>query len=335
MKKIIYFLITLFFAALTGSALFAYFFNTPAENIPENGDLFTVGKGESLYKVSDNLYEKGYIKSPLLMKLISRIMGTESRIRTGQYMIMPGMSTYDIHSLLVSGTGVLYKVTIPEGLTASGIASVLDEKGITARDDFLEAVKNTDIIRKYNIPSDSLEGFLYPDSYFFPSSYPADKAAEFMVDNFFKNTESLTAGFSSEQVFEKIILASIIEREYRVEKEAPLIASVFVNRLENDIPLGSCATVEYVLTEIRGKPHPEYLTYDDIKIDSDYNTYIHTGLPPGPISNPGLVALNAAFHPEKSDYLYFLLKDRDKGEHYFSKRLSEHNRARILYLKKQ
>ena len=334
MKKLIYFLITLVFAVITGTAAFVYFYNMPSGNIPDGGKLFSVGKGESLYTVSDHLYAEGYINSPLLLKAISRIYGTDSRIKTGQYMIKPGMSTFNIHSLLVSGSGVLYKVTIPEGLTMSAVADILSEKGITGRDEFLEAVKDREILQKFNIPSDSLEGFLYPDSYLFPASYPAEKVAEYMVENFFKNTESFTGAMTAEQIYEKVILASIIEREYRLEKEASLISSVFVNRLQQGIPLGSCATVEYVITEIEGKSHPEYLTYDDIKIDSEYNTYIHPGLPPGPISNPGMVALDAAFNPEDSDYLYFLLKDREKGEHYFSKRLSEHNRARILYLKK-
>ena len=334
MKKFLYITTTLFFILLTGAAVLVYYYNTPSELIPEEGALFTVGQGESLYNVSDNLYKKGFIKSPVLLDLISRIMRTDSSIKTGQYMIKPGMTTYDIHSILVSGSGVLYKITIPEGLTSSAVAVILSEKGICGKDEFLKAIENRELIDKFSIPGESLEGFLFPDSYLFPASYPAVKAAEFMVENFFKNTGELTSSMTAEEIYEKVILASIIEREYRVEKEAPLISSVFINRLERRIPLGSCATVEYVITEIEGKPHPEYLTYDDIKINSDYNTYIHPGLPPGPISNPGMVALNAAFNPEKSDYLYFLLRDREKGEHYFSKRLSEHNRARVLYLKK-
>ena len=335
MKKIICTLITLFFAGIIAIAAAVYYYNSPSGSISEEGDLFTIGKGESLYSVSDNLYEKGLVKSSLLLKIMSRVLGTDSSIKTGQYLIKPGMTTLEIHSLIVSGSGILYKVTIPEGLTASGVAEILSRKGITDRDDFMEALRSRELIEKYNIPADSLEGYLFPDSYLFPSSYPAEKAVSYMVENFFESVEDMTSSMTAEQVFEKIILASIIEREYRVEKEAPLISSVFINRLEREIPLGSCATVEYILTEIQGKQHPEYLTYDDIKIDSDYNTYIHPGLPPGPISNPGLVALKAAFQPEESDYLYFLLKDRERGEHYFSKRLSEHNRARILYLKKK
>ena len=335
MKIFIYILITLIFIVLTGAASLVYFYNIPSGGISEDGSVFTIGQGESLYNVSDNLYEQGFIRSPLLLKAVGRLLGTDSSIKTGQYLIKPGMTTFNIHSLIVSGSGILYKVTIPEGLASSAIAEIFSEKGIAAAEKFRKAVLNRKIIEKFNIPSDSLEGYLFPDSYFFPAEYPAEKVVEFMVENFFSNIKGDSGGLTSEEIYEKVVLASIIEREYRVEKEASIISSVFINRLDQGIPLGSCATVEYVITEINGKAHPEYLTFDDIKIDSDYNTYIHTGLPPGPICNPGLVALKASFNPEKTDYLYFLLKDREKGEHFFSKRLSEHNRARILYLKKQ
>ena len=131
-----------------------------------------------------------------------------------------------------------------------------------------------------------------------------------------------------------MILASIVEREYRVEEEAPLIASVFTNRLRLGIGLESCATLAYIITEIQHKPHPEYITLEDKGIDSPYNTYKWAGLPPGPIANPGRVALDAAFHPARTDYLYFVLRDPEEGKHYFSRDLDAHNKAKNLYLKK-
>ena len=124
-----------------------------------------------------------------------------------------------------------------------------------------------------------------------------------------------------------------MEREYRVTEEASLIASVFYNRLALNIALGSCATVEYVITEEQGKPHPEFLNYRDLEIVSDYNTYLFPGLPPGPISNPGETALRAAFFPEESDFLYFLLQNAESGRHYFSRTYTEHNEAKVVYLK--
>ena len=136
-----------------------------------------------------------------------------------------------------------------------------------------------------------------------------------------------------EELHEKVIMASIVEREYRLIREAPIIASVFYNRLGVNMGLGSCATVEFIITEIEGKKHPEYLTYEDLEIDSPYNTYKYAGLPPGPICSPGEISLRAAFFPEDTDFWYFLLKDQDTGEHFFSKNDIEHNKAKRLYLK--
>jgi UPF0755 protein len=121
-----------------------------------------------------------------------------------------------------------------------------------------------------------------------------------------------------------VILASIVEREYRVASEASLIASVFTNRIKENWGLYSCATIEYIITEIEGRPHPDVITAEDTQINSPYNTYKWAGLPPGPISSPGLVALNAACNPADTDYYYFRVADSAVGRHYFSENFSEH-----------
>ena len=148
----------------------------------------------------------------------------------------------------------------------------------------------------------------------------------FMVDNFFKKISQMEGfkGLSTERMYYLLRLASIVEREYRVKEEAPLIASVFANRLRRTIGLYSCATVEYIITEIEGRPHPDVITYKDLKIDSPYNTYIHAGLPPTPISNPGEVALSAAATHPRTSYYFFRLVDAQKGTHYFSTYFDEH-----------
>ena len=138
---------------------------------------------------------------------------------------------------------------------------------------------------------------------------------------------------SSQELYEKIIMASIIEREYRVEDEAPIIASVFYNRLKYNVGLESCATLEYIITEINGEPHPRIITNEMKAINSPYNTYMWHGLPPGPVSNPGGIALEASLYPKKTDYWYFCVKNQETGEHYFSKDLDEHNAAKWYYLK--
>jgi UPF0755 protein len=157
------------------------------------------------------------------------------------------------------------------------------------------------------------------------------------VETFFERLEEVEPGWRSlggGKLLEKVILASIVEREYQLTEEAPLIASVFENRRRLGIGLESCATIAYIITEIQHLPHPEYITLEDKGIDSPYNTYKWAALPPGPISNPGRVALDAAFHPARTDYLYFVLRDPEAGKHYFSKDLDAHNKAKKLYLKK-
>ncbi len=195
------------------------------------------------------------------------------------------------------------------------------------------------LIDKFDLEGYNLEGFLYPDTYLFQKNYPAEKIVSVMVSNFFKHLEEIQPDYRNLDLgtlMDKIILASIVEREYRDPEEAPLMAGVFYNRLTHNtpIPLGSCATIVYIITDIQEKEHPEIILYSDLEIESPYNTYINSGLPPGPISNPGEVSLKAAFYPVESDYLYFLLKNAESGQHKFTRTLSEHTTAYNLYIKK-
>ncbi|MDR1862532.1 MAG: endolytic transglycosylase MltG, partial [Treponema sp.] len=192
------------------------------------------------------------------------------------------------------------------------------------------------ILTEYRIPGETMEGYLYPDTYLFQADYPAPQVVRTMADTFFQRLEEVYGGALSltpDELNERVILASIIEREYRVDDEAPVMAGVFYNRLETGMALQSCATVEYVITEIQGKPHPTVLYDRDTQIRDPYNTYIRPGLPPGPISDPGAVALKAVFYPDSNDYLYFRLVDAEAGRHYFSKTFDEHIRAGVLYVK--
>jgi UPF0755 protein len=181
-----------------------------------------------------------------------------------------------------------------------------------------------------------MEGYLYPDTYLFQANYPAELVVRKMADTFFIRLNELGIdGHSLEpwELYEKVTLASIIEREYRVAEEAAVIAGVFRNRLESGMRLESCATVEYIITEIEEKPHPWRLFNRDIQIQNPYNTYIRSGLPPGPIAAPGAVALNAAFSPENNDFLFFRVVDPVSGTHYFSKNFDEHIAAGELLVK--
>ncbi len=298
--------------------------NQAPQDMPDE-TFFMVENGENASEIGFRLEEYGLIKSKLLFISYVKIKNTASLLKTGSYKITSGMTTFDIHNLLLYGAEELFNVTIPPGMTSKGISKILEDNDITSADAFIREVKKQ-----------NAEGFLFPETYSFPKNYPAERVVEFMLENFEDALESVYPEYEDldkEDFIKKIIVASIVEREYRVADEAPIMASVFYNRIEKNMYLGSCATVVYVITEIMGKEHPEKLLYRDLDIESPYNTYRNKGLPPGPICNPGIIALNAAFNPEKTDYLYFLLEDPQKGVHTFSKSLAEHNRSYEFYIK--
>ena len=295
----------------------------------ENGNyFFEVRRGESAMSVGNRLESAGFIKNRYFWYFLCRF-GNE-HLKTGTYRLEIPSSQIAIYRLLVSGVQILHRVTVPEGVTLKKTARILEEAGICLADDFISAAADRQIIDSYKIPNDTMEGYLFPDTYLFPSGFPAARALKAMADNFFIKIEKIEPSVVSMNPVElnkKVILASIVEREYRVADEAPLMAGVFYNRLNIGMALQSCATVEYIITEIQDKPHPSVILNRDLEIPSPYNTYLVPGLPPGPISAPGEVALNAALKPEKTDFFYFRLDDPQSGRHYFSKTLDEHIKA--------
>lgn len=339
MKKLLAVLLGLLIVVgvLFGGSVAAYAIlnKPPAGEYPESRR-FTVEKGQTLQEVAFLLQQNNFIKSHQFFRLIAKLEGVESYIKSGTYDISEEKTARSILDLLVSGNQQLSKVTIPEGKTISKTAQILEENNIVSADVFITTAQQEGILDRYNIPGKSLEGFLYPDTYFFPEEYEAEKVIQHLVENCFKHLDEIYPEWEElppDELETKITMASIIEREYRVSSEAPLIASVFYNRLSKNIGLNSCATIEYIITEIQGKEHPEFLTYDDLEIDSAYNTYLWAGLPPAPICSPGSVALQAAFYPAETDYYYFVLKDPETGSHHFSKSNDEHIEAKRLYLK--
>jgi len=322
----------------------AAYFNAPPEKPPlpaegamkleDDGALvLEVKSGETAYSVGRRLENAGVIRSRYFWNLLFRL-GNEY-LKTGTYRIELPASQIQIRSILVSGEQLLVKVTIPEGVTLKKTAQILEEEGICTAEDFLAAAASREILDAYHVPGTTMEGYLFPDTYLFPLSYPVQKVVSAMADNFFRRIREIVSEASSmtaDELNVRVIIASIVEREYYIPEEAALMAGVFYNRLRIGMALQSCATVEYVITEIQGRPHPEVLYNKDLEIRDPYNTYIRPGLPPGPISAPGETALKAAFHPAQSDYLYFRLINNE-GRHYFSRTLDDHIRAGALYLK--
>ena len=340
MKKIgtfIVVLVLLLFIAIGSLTALALYYNRP---LPNQGAVasFTVPKGSGVSTIAQRLESEGLIRSALFFRLLTRLLGTEGNLQAGIFSIPPAVSTLEIHDLFLSGKQVLVSVTIPEGYTISRIASLLEASEVVEADAFIAQARNEEFLEELGIPGASAEGYIYPDTYKFPKDFPADKTVAHLVDTFWTRLEEIhpeVSGMTRGMIHEKIVLASIIEREYRVSEEAPYIASVFQNRLNIGMPLQSCATVVYALTEEAGRPHPEYLTYRDLEIDSAYNTYQIGGLPPEPISNPGETALRSAFFPAESDYLYFVLQNPEDGKHFFSRSFNEHNQAKRLFIKER
>jgi len=345
---VLFFGIILFiFAAALGLIVFL---NSPPGQLPKNVQgnqyeadnslLFEIFKGESARLVGNSLQDAGLIRSSYFWFLLTRIQSRiqNEYIKAGTYRLVPPMSQLEIFRVFVSGKQILIRTTVPEGVTLKKTALILEENGICTGDDFLSAARDPDILSYYGIPGGSMEGYLFPDTYFFPKEYPASKVIRTMADNFYRRLALLepeSADMTRDELAKRVIIASIVEREYRQAEEAPLIAGVFYNRLNIGMALQSCATVEYVITEIEGRPHPDILFNRDIEIRNPYNTYMTPGLPPGPISSPGATALEAAFHPARTDYLYFRLADPVHGTHYFSRTLDDHIKAGMLYLKNQ
>lgn len=344
MKKLTLFLSSLFglILVLIGCAFgYVYFQSQPVAK-PDSGAekiRFEVHSGDSVKKIALKLKEQGIIKNdslfyvfarkPELLKLVCKNTDNHPAnyvMKSGMYYPSADMTLPEIFSLLSSGQQEYVTVSIPEGYTITKIAGLLEENGICSKEDFISTCHNTSFLMKNGISLESAEGFLFPDTYFFVPSTPAENIAAELISTFFKKISTLidVDTITNRELNDIVILSSIVEREYRVKEEAPLIASVFKNRLRHNIGLYSCATVVYVLTEIEGRPHPSRILIEDTKIDSPYNTYKWAGLPPGAISSPGLTALNAVINAPKTNYYFFQVKDSAKGTHVFTSTFDEH-----------
>jgi len=271
--------------------------------------LVTIEEGMTAQEVAELLKKEGLISSKNFFLLLVRLRGVHRRIKAGFYEVNSKESTWRIISKIFLGKSEKLRLTIPEGFTGRQIAQLIEEKGLGGKDKFLEIVEKRE-----------LEGYLFPETYFIDYNVSQEEIIDMMVDQFNKMfTEDMEErgkkfNFTKRDI---IILASIIEKEAVKDEERPLISAVFHNRLKKRWYLESCATVQYALGE-----HKEKLTYEDVKVNSPYNTYIHFGLPPGPICNPGLAAIEAALYPAETDLMFFVTEG--EGTHRFSKYYQKH-----------
>jgi UPF0755 protein len=293
-----------------------------------------IREGESADSVGARLEDARLIRSEIFWQILCRARSLY--LKAGMYQFERGLSLLELYELFTAGKQMLFQVTIPEGSTIKKTAAILEKAGICKASAFIEAARSPALRGEFNIPGATLEGYLYPDTYYFTRNYPAEKAARAMVLEFYRRLGELgldAPAIDANALYEKVILASIVEREYRIAEEAPVMAGVFLNRLKKGMRLESCATVVYALTEIEGREHPQRLFNRDLETDSAYNTYRHSGLPPGPISSPGAEALLAAFKPAETPYLFFRVIDPKSGRHYFSTSFDSHIKAGALLVK--
>ncbi len=308
---------------------YGYYLMSPAKG---GGDdqLFIVRDGATLKEVAGELNRREIITNKGLFLFWARLMGHSTNIKAGEYVLNSGMPPLKILNVLSKGAVLLHPVTIPEGFTRMQIGELLEKRGLIKKKEFLSLTENPEISKRYGVSGTGLEGYLYPDTYHFGRGLPAISVIDTMVNRF----RQVTAPFRKRAeeldmtMQEVVILASIVEKETGRAKERPLIASVFLNRLEKNMRLESDPTVIYGLKKFDGD-----LTREHLNQSTPYNTYIIRGLPPGPISNPGKEAIKAILYPADSKYLYFVSKN--DGSHYFSETLSEHNKAVEIYQKKR
>ena len=289
--------------------------------------LVEIPNGATLTKVSSILEENKLIKNKVLFKVVSKFKEDNNGVKAGKYLLSQKYSNSEILDILISGKtyndGI--KVTIPEGSTYKEVIKYLTNKKIGKAEVYEELINNPkEFYDKYKFLDEkditTLEGFLYPDTYYFEKDMSEKDVISAMLKRFSEvytpelKEKQKKMGLTLQQV---INMASIIEKEAVKDVDRPKIAGVFYNRLEIGMPLQSDATIQYIFDERK-----HIVSYSDLKIDSPYNSYLNKGLPPTPIANPGIKSIEAALEPEDNDYLYFVATV-DGGNNY-SKTYDEH-----------
>jgi UPF0755 protein len=268
--------------------------------------LFLVEKGQNVFQIGKNLEKENLITNKFLFDFYVFTRGVQRKLQAGKYFLSPAMNIVEITKKITSGETAKIIVTIPEGFTVRQIEERLGLK----------------------LPGENLEGYLFPDTYYFPVDVRGEEVVRIMRENFERKISPYKEEIekSGKTLQEILIMASLIEKEVKIKEEKELVAGILWKRLERGIPLQVDATITY----ITGKKTTK-IPLEDLQIDSPYNTYKYKGLPPAPICNPGLESILAVLYPKESEYWYYLSIPEKKT--IFSKTLQEHNLAKAKYLK--
>lgn len=314
---------TLLIAIVIGAAYaaFSYYWLSPTEKFAPPREI-TIEKGEPFRQIARALADAGVVRSALVLRLYGQMSQTARRIKPGDYAFRGGERIPEVMRHLVRGDFIVVTITIPEGLTVNQIAERLAATGLVCEDQFEEAARDGPMVRALGLMPLGAEGYLFPATYRFSPHATTNDVLAAMLARFYQiltpavEERMFEVGLDARQL---VTMASIVEKEAKVPGERPLIAGVFFNRLRLKIPLQSDPTAEYSLD---GALRP---AASAVHTASAFNTYDFTGLPPGPIANPGLSSIEAALYPAHTEFLYFVA--REGGTHVFSKSFEEHRRA--------
>lgn len=321
--------ILLFVFLFTGCSAILEKYNEPIDPTDLTEVLFEVPAGASTALIANQLVEAGLIQNANAFRAKSRELEVDGQMKAGNYLLSPSMNAEQIIQKMVKGEvhRETRRFTIPEGYEVRQIVDRLEAEGIVNRERFVDVLAS----HPFDFPflegvdrSYLLEGFLFPDTYEIEVNASEVYVVQLMLNRFnevfqpefYERAEEL--GMS---VIEVVTFASIVEREARLDQELELVSSVFHNRLEKQMLLQSCATIQYVLMERKDR-----LTFADLEVVSPFNTYANIGLTPGPIASPGARAIEATLYPAETNYLYFATTEKNDGSHYFNETYAGHLR---------
>lgn len=320
-------------ALIVAGSIFYYLYFTwyqPYKSFPEKQKFLLIDKGTPSYQISQSLEREGIVRHWYWFLAYLKVMRRSAHLQAGEYLFEQPISIAHVADKLIRGQVYYHEVTIPEGYSLFEIAELLQQKGLIASDDFLQAARQVNKISDLVPLKENLEGYLFPDTYRLTRGTRAEEFVGMMTSKFreiYARKLELPLKQSPYGLDEIMIMASLIEKETAVDGERPLVAAVYYNRLKRKMPLQCDPTVIYAAKlkgEYRGK-----IFQSDLDLDSPYNTYVRLGLPPAPIANPGIRSIEAAMSPANVDYLYFV--SNNNGGHVFSKTLEEHQKAVASY----
>lgn len=320
-------LLGLLIIIMGGGYVFLRLFLPFQEDISADPIYIKIKPGMTVKAIAETLATNGIISNPGDFIFATKLFRTANKLKAGAYYLYKKTAPYKAMKVIVTGKVSTVTVSIPEGLTSHEIASILSKKLEADSTKIIDLTHNPNFISSVHLDGNSLEGYLYPDTYSFFWGASEEEILRVLVHEFHKKFSDSLKQIVTDKgwtVHKIMTLASIIEGEAILDRERPIISAVYHNRLQQRIPLQADPTIQFIIPD-----GPRRLLKKDLAIDSPYNTYLYAGLPPGPVNNPGISSIRAAIHPADVDYIYFVAKGDDS--HIFSKTLKEHLTAKAKF----